>query len=64
MPFPRSLSIRLQPALAEFVRKYRLPEEECVLLLRATTCTLFVRVRKEFLLRLDREANRIVRTAS
>ena len=44
MPFPKRSSIRLQPALAEFVRKFRLPEEECVLLLRATACSLFVRV--------------------
>src|SRR5271170_7079543 len=42
MPFPRRSSIRLQPALAEFVRKSRLPEEECVLLLRATACSLSV----------------------
>ena len=43
MPFPRRSLIRLQPAPAEFVRKFRLPEEECVLLLRATACSLFVK---------------------
>jgi hypothetical protein len=44
MPFPKRSLTRLQPALAEFVRKFRPREEECVLLLRATACSRFVQV--------------------